>query len=193
MRPHPSGKIPVATIVLLAVIGTSNVVQAVHPPLLDVLERTPDALAQHQWWRLLTPLFGYARGCPQAVLNFVVLAVLGTFAERRSGSRLMLVLFIASGVVGEIAGYAWKPRGAGSSVGLMGLLGAIAVWMLLESRRSATTIAASVVLLGAWMLTLMHNVHGPPILAGACIASIASRFTGREHTRGPSTASTTSR
>jgi rhomboid protease GluP len=93
---------------------------------LDSLERTPYALARHEWWRLITPLFVHSGGWRQMVFNFPAIFVLGSIVERIFTRREWLVLYFTAGVVGEIVGYAWQPHGAGASVA-----GAVcwAVWL----------------------------------------------------------------
>jgi membrane associated rhomboid family serine protease len=49
-------RLPVAAVSVLAVTGIFTGLEFVYPPLLFALRRTPGALSQHEWWRLITPI-----------------------------------------------------------------------------------------------------------------------------------------
>ena len=161
-----AAKIPVATISVL--VGTAIVtgLQFGFPQVLENLERTPSALREHQWWRLVTPLLVHSDGWRQIAFNFPVILIVGVIIERILGSYRWLVLYFASGLLGEIFGYAWQPFGAGASVGGAGLLGGLAAWLLLKPVVQAR-LGAIVILAGAIILTFLRDIHGPPLLAGA--------------------------
>ena len=165
-------KLPIVTLTVLAVTGLFTALGLLYPGLQTLLQREPGALARHEWWRLLTPLLIHSDGWRQICFNFPAILVVGTFAERAFGGRAWLLLYLLSGLVGEIAGYAWQPTGAGNSVAGAGLLGGYAVWMLLELRRPQTAIGAILILIGAAGLTFFHNLHGPPILCGAILGGV---------------------
>jgi membrane associated rhomboid family serine protease len=150
--------------------------QGIDPQILPLLERTPDALTKHQYWRLITPLFVHSDGWRQIVFNFLAIAILGFIVERRFGRKLWLLVYFVSGLVGEIAGYAWQPLGAGASVAGAGLLGAVATWLFIKNRGLPGRFGSSVILVGAIVLTGLRDIHGPPILTGALIALAALTY-----------------
>jgi rhomboid protease GluP len=168
-----NNKPPLTTILVLAITGLTTSLQLASPRILALLERVPDALARHQWWRLVTPLFVHADGLRQIAFNFTAILIVGVIVERIFGSRLWLLIYFVSGIVGEIAGFVWQPQGAGASVAGAGLLGALAAWLLLINKRPQAIFGAAVILLGAIALTAIRDLHGPPILTGACIAAAA--------------------
>src|SRR5262249_40872012 len=96
--------------------------------------------------------------------------VVGTVAERAWGHGWWLGFYLLGAVVGEVAGLAWKPVGAGSSVAVCGLLGSVAVWLLARVATWPGRFGAVVIVGGALLLTARHDLHGPPILAGALVA-----------------------
>jgi len=114
---------------------------------------------------LITPLFVHPEGWRQIAFNFTAIVLV----ERQFGTWRWIVLYFVSGVTGEIAGYAWQPMGAGASVAGAGLLGAFAVWLILENRAPQAMTGAVFVLVGAAILTLVRDLHGPPIMIGACM------------------------
>jgi rhomboid protease GluP len=169
-------QLPVATISVLMITGVITSLQFVVPRLLPLLERTPTALAQHEWWRLVTPLFVHSDGWRQIAFNFPAILVVGILAERAWGSRRWLTIYFVCGLIGEIAGYAWKPFGAGASVAGAGLLGSLAAWLLDRRRAVQARIGGAVILLGATLLVFFRDLHGPPILAGALLGFAMPRM-----------------
>ena len=168
-------RIPVATLTLLTITALITGFQFVFPEILTAMRRNPEALRTGEWWRIITPLFVHAEGWRQITFNFTAIAIVGTIVERLYGSRLWLVFYFAGGVTGELAGYAWKPYGAGASVGGAGLLGALAAWLLSRKTPLQPRIGGCFLLLGAVVLTAFRDLHGPPILLGAGIAALVLR------------------
>ncbi|HEX6545734.1 MAG TPA: rhomboid family intramembrane serine protease [Bryobacteraceae bacterium] len=171
---------PWATITVLAITAFATAAQFVEPALLPALERTPEALQHNQYWRLLTPLFVHSDGWSQIAFNFPAIALIGYFAERALGARLWLIVYFVSGFLAEIVAYAWQPSGAGASIAGAGLLGALALLILLRARAPQAKFGALLVLVGGLALTGMSNIHGPPILIGGCIILIATRRTAKK-------------
>jgi rhomboid protease GluP len=165
--------LPAATIGVFAITSALTLLALAVPPVLSVLQRTPDALAKHETWRLVTAFFVNRGGVPEIPANLALLALLGAFVEHRFGARWWLAVFVASGIVGELAGCAWKPWGAGSSVGFAGLLGAAAAWLVLEKRTMPAIFAGSCVALGALVLSASKDLHGPAIVVGIAVGATA--------------------
>jgi membrane associated rhomboid family serine protease len=163
-------RLPVATITVLTVTGILTALEFVYPALLPSLQRTPSALALHQWWRLFTPLFVHSDGLRQIAFNFPAILIVGILAERIFGPWRWLLIYFTCGLVGEIAGYAWQPSGAGASIAGAGLLGSLALWLLLKGKVVQAKIGGAIILLGALILIYRRDIHGPPIVAGALIA-----------------------
>ncbi len=163
---------PVVTLAVVLLTAGCSASQFTYPGLLTAWERTPAAVARHDWWRLITPLFVHSGGWRQICFNFPAILVVGAAAEQIFGHRQWLLLYFVPGLVGEIAGYAWQPNGAGASVAGAGLLGGCAVWMLIIPRRMQTTIGALFILAGALSLIWIKDLHGPPVLCGALIGAI---------------------
>lgn len=163
---------PVATLGLVLVVTTCWVAQLVHPGLLQTLRRDPSALAAGQWWRVATPLVVQDPPWQWAVLGPLTLG-LGAVVERFWGGRTVVGLFVVTGLLGEAVGYAWLPRGAGSSVGAAGLLGVLVAWSLSPAARVLPAVlvprvrtAAVVTLAASVASVVLHDVHGLPLLAG---------------------------
>lgn len=168
----PRGHLPVATIAIITVTALLTSLQFVFPALLPALKRTPAAVTGHEFWRLVTPLFVHADGWRQIAFNFSAIAVVGVLTERIFGSTRWLILYFVPGIAAEMIALYWQPYGAGASIASAGLLGALATWLLFVNRRAQAWIGASFILIGAIVLTLFRDIHGPPILLGGAIAAI---------------------
>jgi membrane associated rhomboid family serine protease len=160
---------------VLAVTALFTTPQFFYPRLLTSLERQTGALVRDEWWRRFTPLLIHDGGWRQISFNVPAIWVVGTVVQRAFGGRARLLLYLVSGLIGEIAGYAWHPTGASNSVAGAGLLGGCAVWMLLELQRPQTAFGALFILVGAAGLIYFHDPHGPPILCGAILGVISSQ------------------
>jgi rhomboid protease GluP len=158
-------RLPVTTITLFAITAAITTAQY-FLPLLPLFERRPGALASHEYWRLITPIFFHAEGWRQIVFDLSALLILGVIVERIFGGRRLLLLYFCAGITGEIAGLTWKPWGAGSSVAICGLLGAVGAWLLLRRSPVQSRFGGLVILAGAITLTALRDLHGPPILLG---------------------------
>jgi membrane associated rhomboid family serine protease len=165
---------PISTIVVLGITVLATGAQFVWPHVLQTLRRTPDALQSGQWWRSVSPLFVHAYGWPHLLFNVAWIAPVGVIVERRYGHLRWLALYFVSGVIGEAAGFAWEPHGAGASLGGSGLLGGLAVWLLVHRQTLPWRILwwGPFIIVAAMVLTLRHDIHGPPMLAGAVLGAL---------------------
>ena len=168
MTPKP----PKLTVSILLLTAALTGLQFIFPGLLPTLQRTPTTLSSHEWWRLITPFFIERGNWKEITFNLVSLAIVGAIAERVWGCRRWLIFYLLGGFVGECAGLAWKPDGAGTSVAACGLLGALAAWMLFRTKTWPARFGAIFIILGALVLTAIRDLHGPPLLAGACLAGV---------------------
>ncbi len=148
--------------------------QMAWPDVLAVLRRAPGALADGQVWRLLSPLLVQSDGLPQLASNLLLLTVAGSAAEPALGRGMVVSLYLAGGLAGNLAGCLWDPTGAGSSVGVLGLFGGLAT-LALRQRRMAMSVA--VVAPAALMALLGARLGG---LAGAmALAAVTGSLTFR--------------
>jgi rhomboid protease GluP len=163
---------PIATIALLLITALGTVLARYSPVFLAAVERTPDMLSQHQWWRLVSPVLANPEGWGQILTNFLALAFVGLLAESFWGSGPLVALYLAGAISGQLAGLAWRPEGAGSSVAVCALLGAVAIGLWQRIGSPPARAGAAFILAGAVILTCLRDLHGPPILVGAALALV---------------------
>jgi membrane associated rhomboid family serine protease len=155
--------LPVATIAITAVTAVVAAVAFLDPAVLAALRRDPAALASGQWWRLLTPLLVRTDGWLVLGLMLAGTLAAGTLVERRLGWPRLVVLYLAAGIAGQAAGYAWDPHGAGSSVAMLGLFAGL--WTLMLAAPDADRAAVRIV--GAFGLSLAAALVGAAFAPGS--------------------------
>jgi rhomboid protease GluP len=168
-------RIPRTTLVVLFITSSTTVLGLVYPGFVGVVQRTPSVYEGGEWWRLVSPVLVNPEGWPQIVSNGVTLAAVGTVAEFFWSVRAWLAFYLLGTVSGEIAGLAWRPVGAGSSVAVCGLLGAVAAALWHEVATIPARVGAAVIVAGAVLLAHWHDLHGPPLLLAALVGSITVR------------------
>jgi rhomboid protease GluP len=59
---------------------------------------------QHQWWRLVTPMFVHVN-LPHVLINMYSLWVVGPYVEKLYGSAKFVVFWVLTGIAGVVASY----------------------------------------------------------------------------------------
>lgn len=159
--------------VVFLVTLACGIAQLVYRPLYEHVVRDASYIDDGQWYRLLTGMFfqdGWASGL---VSNLILLAVVGSVAERVFGRWRWLVLYFVCGWFGQLMSYVWlNPVGAGNSMCVAGLIGGLATVILVAPRRYGVTpplplrILALAVPVLAVVDTILHDNHGLPCLLG---------------------------
>lgn len=182
-------RFPLVTVVVLAVTAACAVAQALVPGMLAALERAPVTL-HGQWWRLGTSLFVQDGGLIGTLSNLLFLVLVGAMAEQVLTRPSWLLHYFAPGVATEFVACAWQPTGAGNSIAICGLAGALAVTLWRGAARPrpggradarAAVVArphpAMVPILmlwcGALAGTLSPAVSAPAVVAGVVLAGLA--------------------
>lgn len=166
---------PKATLFLLLAIGIPSILQFFSPTLLSTFQRDYERFLSGDWWRLISPLFFQDGGVSGTVSNLIGLALMGFAAERMWNGRSMLIVFFLGGIIGEVAGFAWQPIGAGNSVGNFSLAAGIAVTVLLRHSPRPVQVLALLALLADVILLGLRDIHGAAAIAGAMQALILVR------------------
>ncbi|MGW7680550.1 rhomboid family intramembrane serine protease [Kribbella sp. NPDC054772] len=164
---------PVLTSVVFLVTLACGIAQLAHRPLYEFVVRDPDRIDAGQWYRLVTAMFFQDGWGPGLVSNLVLLAVFGKLAERTFGRWRWLLLYFGCGWFGQFMSYVWfHSTGAGNSMCVAGLIGGLAVLILLAPRRYGVALpvqmrlAAFAVPVLAVVDTVLQDNHGLPCLLG---------------------------
>lgn len=79
----------------------------------------------HQYWRFVTPIFLHI-GLEHVLMNSIFLYFLGNQLESIIGHGRFFVIYLLSGIIGNVASFAFSPSiSAGASTSLFGLFGII--------------------------------------------------------------------
>lgn len=122
---------PWLTLVVVGATVAVNLWTFASPAVGDALRRDPDGLGLHNLWRIATPLLTQTDGWVQAGFNWVTALVFGVAVEWILGRRRWVGLYLLGGLVGQALGYRWEAPGGGTSVAVAGLVGGLAVALLL--------------------------------------------------------------
>lgn len=132
-----------ATVSLIAVIVTFFLFQKLAPTVTFSLGAFPPAIADGEWWRLLTPMLLHAPNSLWHIgFNMFALWIYGPQAERGFGTPRYLAVFLIAGFTGSAASYALSPcqiLGVGASGAIFGVIGALLVFVY--NRRSSQFVA----------------------------------------------------
>lgn len=163
-------RVPVLTLTLFALTAAGAIAQALSPSVLETLERAPEGL-HGDWWRTFTALFVQDGGLAGAIFNLAFLLAVGTCAEEVLRPSHWLACYFGAALVGELAGYAWQPHGAGNSVAVCGLAGALIV--VLWSGTPPAPVATPAIVL-TWCGALLATIVWPAVLVGVAGGTLAS-------------------
>lgn len=158
--------------VTMVTVGATAVVTALSrragSGLQPLLERNLGALTGGQWWRVVSPVLVQTDQQIWEVLGTLGLAAaVGGFTERHLGAWRAAVAFVAGGLAGNLAGYAFHLPGGGISVAAFGQLGALAPWFLRAGPRPARIVGAVILAAALADAVLWRDHHGVAALAGA--------------------------
>jgi membrane associated rhomboid family serine protease len=165
---------PQATLFLLLIVGIPSILQFFYPVLLVILQRDAVRILNGEWWRLVTSLFVQDGGIPGLSFNLVSLLLVGMVAEQLWNSPLTILIFFVGGIVGEIAGLAWQPIGAGNSVANFSLVGSIVVGCLTGHPTKVVQLIGLLTLGTYILLVALHDIHGAAGTAGMLLALLLS-------------------
>ncbi|MGK5558969.1 rhomboid family intramembrane serine protease [Actinomadura kijaniata] len=161
--------VPMVAAGLVGLMAAFGVVQTAFPSIIDHLERQPGA----EWWRVLTALLVQSSGWSQLLFNLAALAAVAPIAERYLGPWRMVLIYGVSGVIAQAVSMAgWSRHGAGNSVAICGLVGALAAWYALRGAVSALRRTVLLIPAAGVTLCLLTNNHGVGILVGAALGAV---------------------
>jgi rhomboid protease GluP len=132
-----------AVSVIIAINIIVYVAQQLAPATTLRFASVPAAIADGEWWRLLTPMFLHSPDFIfHILLNMYVLYIYGPNVEQAFGTRRFVVMYLICGFTGAVASYNLsdcRAFGVGASGAIFGIAGVLL--MFLYKRRSSTFVA----------------------------------------------------
>jgi len=159
--------------------------QFILPEIIAALERNRQALLSGEVWRLLTPLFIQPMGIWQCVFNGLFFISFVPIAERLYGRGVLLIYF-ATGIVGQLVNFYWEttPGGisagtGGSSTALFGVAGSLLTYIAFNQKTfpKGYILIPVAGVLGASVLVFYEDGHAPALLFGAMLGLVLRRNT----------------
>jgi len=120
-------KVPFLTLTVFVLTAAFSVAGLVRPAFEEALARVPDRIADGEWYRWVTSLVVQDGGALGTVSNLAFLLIIGTLVERRLGRWRWLLYYLGGALVGQVTGYLAGTVGAGNSIAICGLAGALVV------------------------------------------------------------------
>jgi rhomboid protease GluP len=112
------------------------------PEITDRFASFPPAIADGEWWRLVTPMFLHSPTFLfHILLNMYVLYIYGPNVEQAFGTRRFVVMYLICGFTGAVASYILSPcaaLGVGASGAIFGVAGVLLIY--LYKRRTSSFI-----------------------------------------------------
>jgi membrane associated rhomboid family serine protease len=156
-----------AVVVILSLTIGMYVLQNVTPTVTARLALIPRAVANGEWWRLLTSMILHSTegqfGVMHIVFNMVALFIYGPYVEKAFGHGRFVTMYVLSGFFAASVSYAFGPVNKialGASGAIFGLIGILIVYAY--RRRSSTFIRGFLQgLLGILALNLFIGFTSP--------------------------------
>ena len=170
--------VPRLTGAVLAVLIACAFAQIRFPSLLALAERNRMVERGHVW-RLLTAPWFQDGGWSGGVLNLFMLVVVGWVAESELNRRCWIAAYACGALAGGLAGLAWQPIGAGNSIAVLGLAGAVFAARALRAQSLRERLSGAWPLLICLAMAGLRDIHGAAGLAGALVGLICVGTTAR--------------
>lgn len=174
---RPKRSPAIVSVLIIGMTALTTGLQFLFPEMLSAFRRNLEGLLAGEWWRMVTPLFVQSHGLRGCVGNGVAAIIFLPIAERLYGKRLWALYFVP-GVSGEVFAYAWGLDGAGSSLGIAGVMGSLFAFTFLHRRElpGLARVASMFGFTAAVVLCLCRGTHGPPMLIGLLLASSMAKL-----------------
>ncbi|WP_072688001.1 rhomboid family intramembrane serine protease [Rhodococcus marinonascens] len=163
---------PRTAVVLWLLIAVPSLVQLIFPAILDALERDPNLIRDHQWWRVLTSVAVQDGGLVGIVVNLAVLAWVAPLAVRVWGGFRAVVLFVASQIIfGLFTAFVFPSPGAGNSGATLALAASLAGLVVMQSKQKRALAVSTGIVLAGVLLVAVGDAHGLAVLTGTLLGA----------------------
>ena len=171
------------SIILLSLTTIVTTLQFIFPEIIPALNRDRQAILSGEVWRFVTPLFIQPMGIWQCIFNGLFFVSFVPIAERLYG-RSVLLIFFATGLLGQAINFYWETTpgglptsGGGSSTALFGVAGSLVMYILCNQRvfPKGYILIPLAVLTGSVILVFFEDGHAPALLFGAVLGLLLRR------------------
>jgi hypothetical protein len=162
--------VPVLTVTFCTLTATGLVLQLIYPQLPQLFERNAAEVLSGEWWRLVTALFFQDGGLVGGVANIAALVFVGGWAEQILAPLEWVGVYWIGALGAGLVGLAWQPIGAGNSIAICSLAGALVVgWPAAERNRWLLVGWRVFAAVGAAILLARRDIHGFAFVAGVVV------------------------
>lgn len=141
-------------------------------------------IAEGEYWRLVLPMFLHI-GFFHLLTNLFGLVIFGSMVERIFGTRNFVAIYLAAGVMGNVASFVAGPHlSVGASGAVFGIFGAFGMYLLLNrrllgqvGRQQLTSIGVIVginVVFGLSVSGVDNAAHIGGLITGALVAFLVA-------------------
>ncbi len=141
-------------------------------------------IAEGEYWRLVLPMFLHI-GFFHLLTNLFGLVIFGSMVERIFGTRNFVAIYLAAGVMGNVASFVAGPHlSVGASGAVFGIFGAFGMYLLLNrrllgqvGRQQLTSIGVIVginIVFGLSVSGVDNAAHIGGLIAGALVAFLVA-------------------
>ena len=171
-RPTPWG------IGLWCAVAVPSLLQIALPGLLAAGQRDAAAVADGEWWRVVTSMGLQDGGWFGTIFNLVTLAISVAVVGEVFSGPILIITFVSGGVIGNLLTLAvLGGSGAGNSMATMFMVAGAAVVATYGRRRSHRLQAPMVVLIAATVvLCALRDQHGFALASGLVVGLGLARF-----------------
>lgn len=176
---------PGLTLACCALLAACLAAQCVAPSLLGRFERNAAQIFAGQWWRLVTALFFQDGGWVGGLTNIAALWFIGNLAEQRFRRAIWAAVYGLGGLAAECIALSWQPVGAGNSIAVCALAGAMVVVPHPAGAARLPMVLRAGAVGAALLLLARRDIHGAGFFIGAALGLM---LIGRRwaHARTPS-------
>ena len=163
---------------LWCVVAIPSLLQIALPGMLAAGRRDAAAIADGEWWRLVTSMGLQDGGWFGTLFNLVALAISVAVVGEVFSGPMLIITFVSGGVIGNLLTLAvFGDSGAGNSMATMFMVAAAAVVATYGRRRSHRLQAPMVVLIATTVvLCALRDQHGFALASGLVVGLGLARF-----------------